>query len=385
MPIATFIEYNFAPIIGLIFQILILVFGKNFSRSDRRALYLAIVLESFELITYNIEFIFAQGNTWVYARTLFSVLGYIVRPLLVYPFIILIRNYGRRKKSKLDYLDLIPFGILVIFELIALEPTNHLVFYYTESNNFVRGPLGFISQIITIWYLLEVTIQICISRQSDRQLNTFLLVVVFLYCTFAMIFESIFDIKSLGVSACIFSVVFFMFALQTNHLNATSKQLKFLSETDSLSKLNNRYYGEKLINNLIDNKIYGMFAILDIDKFKQINDTFGHNVGDEAIIKVAEALKNTLEKDDIIMRLGGDEFAVFSTHVTSENVLEPVQKLFNEIKKIELSADPNYKINISVGLCEFKKDDVTSFDKLYKIADDKLYESKTHEGDYVTL
>lgn len=385
MTFKIFIEYNFAPIIGLIFQVLIMIFGSNFSKQDRKALYLAILLECLELIAYNIELVFSYLDHYVYARTVFSVIGYCVRPFLVYPFIILIRNYGRNKKSKLYYLDLIPYAICVLLELSCLVPSNHLLFYYNENNNFVRGPLGFTSQVVTIFYLLEVSFQIAFARQSEKRLNSYLIIVVFIYCAFAMIFESILDIKSLGVSACIFSVVFFMFALQTNHLNATSHQLKVLSEVDSLSQLDNRYYGEKQINDILKTKTKGMFAILDIDKFKHINDTYGHAAGDEAIIKVAQTLKNTLESDDIIMRLGGDEFAIYSTHVTKDNVMESIKRLFDELKKIELSEDPNYKICVSVGLCEYDGVKDLSFDEIYKIADDKLYLSKTFEGDYASI
>ncbi len=145
MQLEQFIEYNFAPIIGLVFQIVILFYSKNFSKNDRKAFYLAIVLEMFELITYNLEFMFSEFKHYSYWRTFLSVCGYLVRPMLVYPFIMLIREYGPSKNDKKRYFDLIPYAILFVIEMIALEPSKHLVFYFDEANIFHRGLLGYAS------------------------------------------------------------------------------------------------------------------------------------------------------------------------------------------------------------------------------------------------
>ncbi len=378
MTFELFLEYNFAPIIGLIFQIIILFYTKSFSKADRKALYLAIVLEVFELVTYNIEFMFSEFDYYSYWRTFLSVCGYLVRPMLVYPFIMLIRNYEVHH-SKLKYLDLIPFAILVVIECIALEPTNHLVFYFDEQNIFHRGPLGYSSQVVTVIYLLEVVIHIIYATKSARKINTLLVSTIFIYCTLAMFIESICNIRSIGVSACIFSVDFFMFALQTNHLSMMSSKLKKMSEMDSLSGLSNRYYGEKTIRDALSLGEGGLFVILDIDKFKQINDTYGHFIGDEVIIKVSAVLRKCARESDIVMRLGGDEFAIF---YRTENMDCDffASKILEEIDKIRLSCDPDYRVTISIGFSKVEKNTKMSFDDIYKVADKKLYIAKKHGG-----
>lgn len=376
MDFETFIEYNFAPIIGLIFQIIILSYTKNFSKTDRKALYLAIMLECFELVTYNIEFMFSGFDYYSYWRTFLSVCGYLVRPMLVYPFIMLIREYGVNK-TKLHYLDLIPFGILFIIECIALEPTNHLVFYFDSDNIFHRGPLGYSSQVVTVFYLLEVVTQIIIVTRSSRKINTLLVSTIFIYCTLAMFIESVCNIRSIGVSACIFSVDFFMFALQTNHLSFISDKLKTLSEVDSLSGLSNRYYGEKTIRDRLSKGETGLFVILDINKFKQINDTYGHFIGDEAIIKVSEVLKRCASERDVVMRLGGDEFAIFYSTETMDCKCYS-NKIMEEIDKIRLSSDPDYRVTTSIGFSKVEKNTDLNFDSIYKAADNKLYLAKKH-------
>lgn len=379
-----FIEYNFAPIVGLLFQILILTYSKNFTKSDRRVFYVALLLEIIELATYNLEFMFSTFNSYYYARTLLSVCGYLVRPMLVYPFIILLRDYANPDRSKFKYLDLIPFGVLLIIEFMALMPNNHLVFYFSEDNTFHRGPLGFSSQIVAIFYLLECIVEIVFMSKIKNRINTCLLVVIFLYCSFSMVFESIYDIRSLGVNACIYSVILFMLALQSNHLSIVAGKLKKISEEDSLSGISNRYYGETTVRKLLNENKCGYFFILDIDNFKKINDTYGHCVGDETIKFVASALKNCISKDDVLMRLGGDEFAIYTYANKAININEFANKIFEELRNVKLSVNDDFEINVSIGAYKVESSKNATFDKIYKAADEKLYASKKIEGSYIT-
>ena len=383
MTIEKYIEYNFTPVIGLIFQFIILFFGSNFTKKEKSIFILTFVLEILELVSYNAEIALSYLDKPTSWRILLSVIGYITRPALVYPFVVLLRQNTNSKLSKLKYWDLIPLAIVIIVQQFAFG--TKWVFYYTEQNNFVRGPLGFVSQAITVLYMVETSIEILLTKINNRKINVGLIIVVMLYVVLAMVIESIFDIKSLGISSAIISIVYFMFALQTNHLNTISNKLKTISETDSLSQLSNRYSGEKQIDELLSQNIIGTFAIIDVDKFKQINDTYGHAIGDETIIKIAKALKASMKEDDIIMRLGGDEFAIFSSHSTShEEIEKDINNLFEEINNIRLSSDSKYRVSISVGISQNNSNDNNnSFDKLYRAADSKLYEAKKTVGNYV--
>lgn len=88
-------------------------------------------------------------------------------------------------------------------------------------------------------------------------------------------------------------------------------RLLYLSEMDLMTGIRNRGSGERKIKETIAQNIPGMFVILDCDKFKSINDTYGHAVGDEVIIAVAKALQGICGEKDILLRLGGDEFAMY--------------------------------------------------------------------------
>lgn len=383
MDLKTFIEYNFAPIVGLIFQLAIVLFTKNFTKKERIIFFITLGLQSLEIISYNVEFYFAELDTYNVGRTIFSVIGYILRPALIYPFILLLRPKTNPKYAKLWYLDLIPFVFCVIVQQFAFY--TDWVFWFSSDNHFHRGPLGYVSQVVTILYLVEAAVLMILSKVINKKINISLIIIIMAYVAFAIIFESVFGLRSLGISAGVFSIIFFMFSLQANHLNETSAKLKELSEVDSLSKLTNRYAGELLINEAIDKKEKGVFIILDIDKFKHINDTYGHTFGDEAIIDLSKILKDSFNSDDVIMRLGGDEFAIFSTHYNSyEEIKDVVNKLFEKVNSIELACDTNYRMSISLGLACYDGGNDSTFDTLYKNADIKLYEAKKEEGNYIS-
>ena len=382
MTIDLFIEYNFAPIIGLLFQVVILLFGKSFDKKEKIIFYIALWLQVIELSAYNLEIFYSSldhPTTW---RIFYSVIGYIVRPSLIYPFVLLLRPEIKGKWSKLVYLDLIPLLIVIIIQQFAFG--THWVFYFTNDNHYVSGPLGKVSEIITILYMVEAGVEVVLSKVINRKFSVGLIVVLLIYVVLAMVFESVFDIRSLGISAGVFSIVFFMFSSQTNHLNAMSAKLKTLSEVDSLSILYNRYAGEKAIDELISSKTKGAFYVMDIDSFKYINDTYGHAIGDEAIRKVAQAIKDSFTDGDMVMRLGGDEFAVYSINdLDDEKEKQLMTYFFERIDQIRLSSDDNYRMTLSVGVIRYDASENTSFDKLYRTADTRLYKAKKQSGNCV--
>lgn len=383
MTIDQLIEYNFGPFIGLIFQIMILLLSKSFTKVERRVFIITVVLEVLEIFSYNFEFYFSELSTPSMWRVFFSVMGYIVRPALVYPFIYLLRCETKFKDNKWFFLDLIPLAVVFVIQMFAFG--TDWVFSYDSTNHFHRGPLGYISMIVTIVYLVEASLNVILAKVFDHKVGISLIILVLVYVVLAMTFESIYDIRSLGISAAVFSIVYFMFALQTNHLDSATRELKALSETDSLSQLSNRYYGEKMIDEALANKKAGLFAIIDLDDFKTINDTYGHMAGDEAIVKVAKVLKENLAKDDVVMRLGGDEFAVYSTHVHSkEEAEQSVQTLFGIVNKIQLEGvGDKFVICASVGVAYYDGTSISSFDSLYHEADKKLYEAKNKDGNAI--
>ena len=162
-------------------------------------------------------------------------------------------------------------------------------------------------------------------------------------------------------------------------------ELIYLSQTDLMTGLRNRGSGEKAMQDLMSQGVEGMFCLMDADKFKSINDNFGHNVGDKVIKAIADCLKKTFRNTDITMRLGGDEFAVYVVGVTDEIYGEVfIQDLFDEINNIKIPELGNRKISVSLGSAFYRVEENLSFVEVYKRADSAAYESKKVKGNFHT-
>ena len=160
------------------------------------------------------------------------------------------------------------------------------------------------------------------------------------------------------------------------------QKLKELNATDSLTKLYNRRAGVEIVEKLLaEHCADRAFMLVDLNKFKHINDTYGHQVGDSVLREFGVAIKRSLYEDDVAMRLGGDEFIIFLSNVTSEiQVRGFLNKLCDNIKNMKIS-DLDEEVTASIGVT-LVKDDVT-FDTLYRMTDEMMYEAKQSGDAYV--
>ncbi len=156
--------------------------------------------------------------------------------------------------------------------------------------------------------------------------------------------------------------------------------LRSLSLIDDLTGLYNRRgfsdLGEQYLK-LARRKGRGVTLVyLDIDRFKTINDSLGHHVGDRALLKVADILKATFRRSDIIARLGGDEFAVLALETTGENAQVLINRLRERIAEFNhLSREP-YQLSVSIGLARHEAELRTRLEDLLTEADSAMYDEK---------
>ena len=162
--------------------------------------------------------------------------------------------------------------------------------------------------------------------------------------------------------------------------------LLYLAETDLMTGLCNRGSGERRITAFLKERTAGLLCLLDCDKFKSINDTYGHSVGDKVIIAIAEKLQKSCRDKDVIFRLGGDEFAMFMTGIVEQKAAERFfERLFQNIRQIDLAEMQGKKIEMSLGACFYDGDENVSFDELYRNADSAMYQSKKKQGYSYTI
>ena len=180
-------------------------------------------------------------------------------------------------------------------------------------------------------------------------------------------------------------------ALQMLHTRIDQEEkrgeaLQTLSETDRMTGLYDRVSGQRKVDELLASGDNGVFLELDIDHFKAINDTYGHQTGDMVILAVADSMRSTFRTSDICMRLGGDEFAVFAVGIVKHEMVEAiVRRLFDRLASIVIPELHGEKVSISVGAALYKGNKPTYFDELYLHADNAMYSSKKESGNKLTF
>lgn len=164
------------------------------------------------------------------------------------------------------------------------------------------------------------------------------------------------------------------------------EHLKRLSETDQMTGLFNRAAGEAKITELLQRGTGGMLLMIDADKFKSINDNFGHDVGDKVIIGLADAIAHACRNSDVVMRLGGDEFVAFAPGVVTEEAgMHIIDRVFRNIYQTDIEELGDRRVFVSVGAAFCPEGTVVAFNDLYKQADTCAYESKKRTGNTYTF
>jgi diguanylate cyclase (GGDEF)-like protein len=157
--------------------------------------------------------------------------------------------------------------------------------------------------------------------------------------------------------------------------------LNHLSTTDSLTGLLNRRALNEMLHHEIDrssrydNNL--SLVLCDIDKFKKINDTFGHSAGDRALLAVAAVLRQTLRKSDLLGRYGGDEFMIILPETSLAGAKKLAEKVRQAVEELDIEVPGNKRIRftLSMGVASCCSP-IENIDTLVALADTALYASK---------
>ncbi len=160
-------------------------------------------------------------------------------------------------------------------------------------------------------------------------------------------------------------------------VNQLIDEREYLASTvriDPLTGLNNRRILEKVRN-------FGSIVMCDIDYFKQINDTYGHEMGDTVIKKVGEILLQSIRIGDIACRYGGDEFLIIFNTDRQDVIIQRMETVMEQVKStIPL---PYHTITLSIGIAF--QDENDTLESLIKKADQALYESKENGRNQISI
>ena len=166
-------------------------------------------------------------------------------------------------------------------------------------------------------------------------------------------------------------------AISQKEMQRLNHELEQISRTDRLTGLNNRGFWEESFQGEFERcrryKTVSSALIFDIDHFKKVNDTYGHQAGDEVIRKTAKMVQDMIRKTDVAGRYGGEEFVIYLPNTSAENSKIFAERLRQNIEEMEVTYETQcLQVTISIGICEFH-DSLPSHEKWIEKADQALY------------
>lgn len=170
---------------------------------------------------------------------------------------------------------------------------------------------------------------------------------------------------------------------QTRH----QERLDHIAKHDVLTNLPNRFMLNELLQSLMSRseRSHSKLAVLylDLDGFKEINDSYGHEIGDKVLVIISDRIRHCMRLEDLVARIGGDEFVlVFPDIEKQESVIPMIQRLLVEINKSMLMQDLHNQpisagVSASIGVTFYPQDTIIGSDALLRQADQAMYQAKT--------
>lgn len=275
------------------------------------------------------------------------------------------RSYNKAKTA------LWSLPLLIFTVMAAINPFTEFLFRINENNLYVRGSGIYYHWLLTYFYLFAATVKIIIALVRAKSPHARRRILPLIYFIIPPLIASVIQMFFYGVTA---SQVGITVSVLLTSLSDAGKQIV----TDPLTGLNNRNgfnkYLEKHLLRFADKPL--SFLMIDINNFKQINDGFGHIVGDRALIEAAAVIYAACEKMPIrlfICRYGGDEFLISGIDCTEEDI-KALKNNIDEMLK-ESESQP-YRLSFSIGAASGVCADWRACEELIRKADAAMYQEK---------
>lgn len=288
-----------------------------------------------------------------------------------------ISDYEHRRNGHVYAFARTPFGVV--------EGNRFVVLGLTRTISAVLVPAdalgGRIMRMVIVFSLFALVLAVLFARALTKPLQT-------LAHAALRVFDRPPDARlptersdEIGILARCFDSMCCEIRLQMSELHSKQRELAHLAGHDALTGLPNRMlFMETLAASIRAAAETGerlAVVFIDLDRFKQINDRFGHWAGDRALVVVAERLTSVLRSSDVAARLGGDEFIVLILDTQSPGVVEEVAMRIAEAMNEDLPlGEERLKVGASIGISEFPADGMTAEDLLLK-ADAAMYAAKS--------
>jgi diguanylate cyclase (GGDEF)-like protein/PAS domain S-box-containing protein len=173
-------------------------------------------------------------------------------------------------------------------------------------------------------------------------------------------------------------------AEQASQLEVQARELERLTLVDELTGLHNRRglqaFGEQALYRARRDGTPVSLLFIDLDGFKEINDTFGHGSGDDALRAIAGAIRSAIRESDIAARIGGDEFGVLLVDASEGEAKQVANRITAEAAAAKKEHSFQFRLSASIGGCEVDARTPGSIEELLRHADRSMYEAKTRKA-----
>lgn len=336
-------------------------------------IFASIAILVFDTIAWELDgaqFIGARQILMISNTLYFFLTGLISFLWMLYTDYCLFSSLKRLKKIAPIYA--IPFAVIIVIDI--LTPFTGWAFYLDAVNVYNRGGFFFYLHTALSWAMLLHTAVLALKKSRTevtkaRRHECYLLTTfIFLPLAGGLVQALFFTVSLLLVTSTAALLMIF--------LNIQNRQIY----TDALTGINNR----RTLNRFLETKQYDIrsgdalyLIIIDIDNFKQINDNYGHSVGDNALICVAEVLKRVCGRgNDFLARYGGDEFAIVCIRADNDPLKNELIDIQLELEETCSTLDAPYSLSLSAGFAKMDMADPRGIDNLISIADANMYKKK---------
>ncbi len=282
---------------------------------------------------------------------------------------------------------LLPFGVLAYFDLslygnpnriwerykpqiiigaimIAANVVNYFVpitYYVTDQNVYERRPFSYAYYIVILYYLITAFL---VTKRYERENGTRAFFRISLFLAPVLL--------GAGLQFAFYGLSLAWLAAAIGLAGLFMMQQNELAYIDVLVDTYNRQYLNHVLTAWISRGDKFVGALLDIDNFKSINDTFGHTQGDAALKTLTDILKQSRLSNEWVFRYAGDEFIVLKRSDSPDGLAEYLSNVTEKLDEFNCSDQP-YRLAISYGTSFY---DATDIDSFIKEMDDKMYEMK---------
>ncbi|MFA5660291.1 MAG: GGDEF domain-containing protein [Bacilli bacterium] len=299
-----------------------------------------------------------------------TVITYILAmPTISALWFVYIVNSTHLDKMPRSYLHAVYAALVVHYVLTFISAIPGTNLYFTITNGvYERGNLFFIySGFFILFYLMTLMVYFRFFYTISL-IERYIFFVVFSLPIVSQIIQIFIPDISFIILGNTYS--FMILAMSVQHLSATTDFLTGLANRRNLTA-----FLQRKISNLGPADSFSIIMV-DLDNFKNINDTLGHHRGDDALRKVSQFFKNYCKESAFVARLGGDEFIIISDITEPEVLHKHINSLRLQFKDFIGTDFSPFELGFSAGFYQFKKESQVSIPELFAIIDERMFKDK---------